>query len=157
MLSVWSEVVEFSDIFCTWFPYLLQFYCAEADLILRLLIGKSFWQCSNIQSVFFGHFPYLDTRAMCCVQLNDKGPHKVNTLSFCMETDTNPTSEMSYICFRKWSKGNIHLKVYRGPNNFSLKIVVTVVAFWSSLEFLYLVVLNGVVLSLKLLQTIICS
>ena len=77
------------------------------------------------------------------------------TLSFCLETDTNLTSEMSHICFQKWSKGNIHFKAYRGPNNFGLKIV-TVLAFCSSLEFLYLVVLNGVVLSLKLLQTIIC-
>jgi len=71
--------------------------------------------------VFFGRFPYLDTAAICCVQLNDKGPHKVNILSFCLETDTNPTSEMSYICFRKWSKGNIRLKVCRGPDNFGLK------------------------------------
>ena len=157
MLSIWLDVVEFSDILCTWFPYLLQFYCAETDFILRLLIGKSFWQCCNVRCVFFGHFPHLDTGAMCCVQLNDKGPHKVNTLSFCLETDTNPTSEMSCICFQKWSKGNIRLKVYRGPNNFDLRIIVTLLAFCSSLEFLYLVVLSGVVLSLKLLQTVICS
>jgi hypothetical protein len=88
---------------------------------------------------------------MCCVQLNDKGPHKVNTLSFCLETDTNPTSEMLYICFHKWSKGNIHLKVYRGPNNFGLKIIVNILAFCSSLEFLYLVVLNGVVLVIEII------
>jgi hypothetical protein len=43
-----------------------------------------------------------------------------------------------------------------GPNKFGLKIIVTVLAFCSSPEFLYLVVLNGVVLSLKLLQIIIC-
>jgi len=59
------------------------------------------------------------------LRVNGEGPHKVNTLSFCLQTDTNPTSEMLYICFQKWSEGNTHLKVYGGPNNFRLKIIVT--------------------------------